>query len=69
MYVPVPQWFSGILLIFIYLVANHDKTLVPNTAPLTEPPRDAEEESDVGGFSWDELLLEDEDEETMDWSE
>ena len=39
-------------------------TLVPNTAPLTEPPRDAEEESDVEGFSWDELLLEDEDEET-----
>ena len=27
------------------------------------------EESDVEGFSWDELLIEDEDEETMDWSE
>ena len=31
--------------------------------------RDAEEESDVEGFSWDELLIEDEDEETMDWSD
>jgi hypothetical protein len=27
------------------------------------------EESDVEEFSWDELLIEDEDEETMDWSE
>jgi hAT family C-terminal dimerisation region len=31
--------------------------------------KDTEEESDVEGFSWDELLIEDEDEETMDWSE
>ena len=31
--------------------------------------RDPEEESDVEGFSWDELLIEDEDQETMDWSE
>lgn len=31
--------------------------------------RDPEEESDIEGFSWDELLIEDEDEETMDWSE
>ena len=31
--------------------------------------RDAEEESDVEGFSWDELLIEDDDEDTMDWSE
>ncbi|KAI9510647.1 hypothetical protein F5148DRAFT_976497, partial [Russula earlei] len=30
---------------------------------------DAEEESDAEGFSWDELLIEDEDEETMNWSE
>jgi hypothetical protein len=30
---------------------------------------DLKDESDVEGFSWDELLIEDEDEETMDWSE
>jgi hypothetical protein len=28
--------------------------------------RDAEAESDVEGFSWDELLIEDDDEDTMD---
>ena len=31
-------------------------------------PKDAEE-SDVEGFAWDDLLIEDEDEETMKWSE
>jgi hypothetical protein len=30
---------------------------------------DPEEESAVEEFSWDELLIEDEDEETMDWSD
>jgi hypothetical protein len=31
--------------------------------------QDAEEESDVEGLSWDELLIEDEDDETVDGSE
>ena len=30
---PLPFTF-----IFIFLVADHDKTLIPNPAPLTEPP-------------------------------
>ena len=30
---------------------------------------DPEEESAVEEFPWDELLIEDEDEETMDWSD
>ena len=45
---------------------EHDEELVD--APGGDS-RDAEEESDVEVLSWDELLIEDEDEETMDWSE
>src|SRR5271169_5797993 len=43
---------------------NHDEEL----ADVAQGDLRDTEESDVEEFSWDELLIEDEDEETMDWS-
>ena len=37
MYVIVSDQRS-VRLHFLFLVANHDKTLIPNPTPLTEPP-------------------------------
>ena len=44
---------------------EHDKELVEIAGG---DSRDPEEESDEG-YTWDELVIEDEDEEIMDWSE